>query len=255
MPDRNPQAKMSFFEHLVELRRRLIYGALFVLAGFCVGYFFSKEIFNFLRVPYDQAFIKVLGSTPLLQETTLLEGFFVYLKVGFLSGIFIASPFLFYQFWAFVGPALKPNEKKGILPFVFLATLFFVGGALFGYFFVFPKSYEFLLSITKGQFIEHRIRMQDYFEFSSILLLGFGAAFEAPLIVLILVHLKVITAQTLLKSWRGAIITILIISAVLTPADIASMVFMAVPLIGLYGLVLVISFLFFNAPKNTPGTH
>lgn len=239
------KVSMTFFEHLAELRSRLIKSVVFLLAAMLVSYLFSKPLFRYLRIPFDQAYVNVYGSMPQLQNITLIEGFMVYLKVALLSGIFFSFPFVLYQVLGFVLPALKPEEKRFLYPGIALASLFFIGGAVFGYWFVFPKSFEFLLSITKGELIAQNIRMQDYFKFSSMLLLGFGVAFELPLLVFFLVAIGVISSKQLLKSWKGVMILVLILSALLTPADVSSMILMALPLYVIYLVMSCICLILF----------
>ncbi|MEZ4704317.1 MAG: twin-arginine translocase subunit TatC [Bdellovibrionota bacterium] len=248
------QEHMAFWEHVRELRSCLIKSVFGIVGGFAVAYGFSKDLFRVLRIPYDQAFEKVFEQKPFLINTSLLEGFIVYLKVGLLGGLFLACPILFYQLWKFISPALKPSEKKHVVPFVLLATVFFVVGALFGYFMVFPPSFEFFLTVTAQENIQPTIRMDDYYRLASWMLLGFGSAFEAPLITLYLVYFGIISPQALIKAWRGVIVGIMIVSAVITPTpDIGTMMMMALPLIGLYGITIVLSFLFFRKkPTEAP---
>jgi len=236
------ETAMNFFGHLAELRRRLFRAFIGLLFGFAVAYYFSKELFTLLRIPFDTAYQNVYGMEPNLIVSSLLESFMVYLKVGLLGGLFLSSPFIFLQVWGFISPALKANEKKHVLPFVFFATLFFVFGALFGYFMVFPQSFEYFLNITKGEHIDTMIRMDEYYQFASWMLLGFGLAFEAPLIVLYLVFFRILSTRHLIRYWRGVIIGILIASAIITPTpDFATMFMMAAPLLVLYGATIVVS--------------
>ncbi|HMQ09981.1 MAG TPA: twin-arginine translocase subunit TatC [Oligoflexia bacterium] len=244
------KASMTFLEHLAELRSRLIKSVIFLLLATIVSYLFSKPLFRYLRIPFDQAYISVYGVTPNLQNISLIEGFMVYIKVAVLSGVFFSFPFILYQILGFVLPALNPQEKKFLYPGIVLVSLFFIGGAIFGYWFVFPKSFEFLLSETAGELVEQNIRMQDYFKFSSMLLLGFGVAFELPLLVFFLVAIGVISSKQLLKSWKGALILVLILSAILTPADVSSMILMAVPLYIIYLLMSCVCLLLFPSKSK-----
>ncbi len=233
---------MSFWQHLAELRKRLLRSALAVLAGFSLAYGFHKEIFRILRIPFDTAYQNVYHEAPKLISISLMEGFMVYLKMSCLVGIFIASPVIFYQIWKFIAPGLRENERKHVVPFVFLATLFFVGGAVFGYFLVFPKGFEYFLTVTQGEDIVATIQMEQYYKLASWMLIGFGASFEGPLILLYLVYFRILSTQQLTRSWRGAMVAILVLSAVITPTpDLGTMVMMAVPLMAMYGLTIVFS--------------
>ncbi|MCB0326564.1 MAG: twin-arginine translocase subunit TatC [Bdellovibrionales bacterium] len=253
LTQRSDQGQMSFWDHIRELRSCILKSLVSVVLGFFVAYGFSKELFRILRMPYDQVYQKVFEQTPYLINTSLLEGFIVYLKVGILGGFFLASPFVFYQVWKFISPALKNEEKKHVIPFVFLASIFFTAGALFGYFVVFPPSFEFFLNITLQENIQPTIRMDDYYRLASWMLLGFGASFEAPLITLYLVFFGILSPTSLLRAWRGVIVGILVASAVITPTpDVGTMMMMALPLFGLYGITIILAFAFFSKPKKKP---
>jgi len=234
--------QMSFWQHLNELRKRLLRIAFAIIAGFSVAYCFHKEIFRVLRMPFDRAYLNVYGENPKLISISMLEGFMVYLKMSILVGFFLASPIIFYQIWKFIAPGLRDNEKKHVIPFVLLATIFFVGGAVFGYFMVFPKGFEYFLMVTKGESIEPMIQMEQYYKLAAWMLVGFGASFEGPLILLYLVYFRILTTKHLTSSWRGAMISILVLSAVITPTpDLATMVMMALPLMLMYGFTILFS--------------
>lgn len=232
----------TLWDHLHELRQRILLSLCAVAGGFAIANFFSKEFFRILRIPYDRAYQNVFGTAPVLINTGIFEAFMVYLKVALLASLFFASPVVFYQAWRFISPALRPKERGHVIPLVFWSTLFFVGGALFGYFLVFPPAFEFFLGLIQGEQIAATIRMESYFELASWMLLGFGVAFEAPLAVLYLVYLEVLRTRHLLKFWRGVIVGIFVLSAVITPTpDIATMCLMAVPLLILYGVTILAS--------------
>ena len=233
---------MSFWQHLAELRKRLLRSALAIILGFTAAYSFHKEIFRVLRYPFDTAYVNVYGSTPKLISISLLEGFMVYLKMSLLVGFFIASPVIFYQIWKFIAPGLRENERKHVVPFVLLATIFFVGGAFFGYFMVFPKGFEYFLTVTQGENIEPTIQMEQYYKLAAWMLVGFGASFEGPLILLYLVYFRILTTQHLVSSWRGALVAIMVLSAVITPTpDLGTMLMMALPLMAMYGITIIFS--------------
>ena len=243
---------MSFWQQLVELRKRLLRSTMAIILGSCFAYSIHKEILLILRDPSDTSYQNVFHATPKLISISLLEGFMVYLKMSFLVGIFIASPVVFYQIWKFIAPALKHNEKKHVVPFVILATMFFVGGAVFGYFLVFPKGFEYFLSVTQGENIEPTIQMEQYYTLAAWMLMGFGASFEGPLILLYLVYFRILSTQDLIKSWRGAMIFIMILAAVITPTpDLGTMLMMAAPLIAMYWITVLFS-IFVARKKEDP---
>lgn len=233
---------MNFWQHLNELRKRLLRSALAIMIGFSVAYCFHREIFRILRIPFDTAYQNVFNTKPILISISMMEGFMVYLKMSVLVGFFAASPVIFYQLWKFIAPGLRDNEKKHVVPFVTLATIFFVGGAVFGYFLVFPKGFEYFLMVTQGENIEPMIQMDQYYRLASWMLVGFGASFEGPLILLYLVFFRILSTKQLMQSWRGAMIGILALSAIITPTpDIGTMVMMSVPLMAMYGITILFS--------------
>ncbi|MCB0271695.1 MAG: twin-arginine translocase subunit TatC [Bdellovibrionales bacterium] len=237
--------QMGFWQHFGELRIRIIRSFIAIVASFFFCYGFHKQIFQFLRLPFDHAYLMVLDQTPTLIQTGILEAFIVYLKLSLLASIFVASPFVFYQAWKFVAPGLKASEKRHVIPFVLLATTFFVGGALFGYIFVFPKGFAFFLSLTSDQNIQALIRMQDYYRLASWMLLGFGISFEAPLIAMYLVYFGILPRSALISHWRGIIVGIVIFSAIVTPTpDPGTLMMMSLPLICLYGLTIIVTYFF-----------
>lgn len=234
--------QMSFWDHINELRKRLLRSVLAILIGFSIAYWFHKEIFRILRIPFDTAYLSVYNVAPKLISISMLEGFMVYLKMSILVGVFIASPVVFYQLWKFIAPGLRDHEKKHVVPFVILATIFFVGGALFGYFLVFPKGFEYFLMVTKGENIEPMIQMDQYYKLAAWMLIGFGTSFEGPLILLYMVYFRILSTQQLVSSWRGAMVSILVLSAVITPTpDLGTMIMMAVPLMAMYGVTILFS--------------
>lgn len=229
-------SEMSFMNHLTELRTRLVKCLWAVAVGFVIAYSNSERIFDFLIRPLCEAF----GDRECkMVYISVAEPFFVYLKVGLVGGVFGAVPVIFYQLWMFLAPGLRKNEKGLLLPFVFSASVMFVGGAMMGYFYVFPFAFDFFLNLT-GTHIQPMISMSSYFSFSSMLLFAFGTLFELPVFVVLLNILGVLPAATLWGTWRYAIVGIFVLSAVLTPADPYTMILLAVPLTVLYMGSLVV---------------
>jgi sec-independent protein translocase protein TatC len=223
--------KQPFTVHLEELRSRLIKAFIAVTIGFLASYFFKEQIFQILTTPL----VKVMKPGDHLIYTNLPEAFFTFLKAAFISGIMIASPYLLYQFWMFVAPGLYDKEKRLVLPILALSTLFFVGGALFGYFVVFPIGFEFFLSFA-SETIRPMPSMKAYLGFSSKLLLAFGVAFELPLVLTFLARLGIVSVDLLKRYRKYAILLFFVGSALLTPPDVVTQVFMAVPMMLLYEL-------------------
>ena len=181
------EEKLPFTEHLEELRRRLIISVIAIAAGFIISYFFSKQLFEILMKPL----IISLPPKSTLIFTSLPEAFFTYLKVSLLAGVFIASPIVLYELWAFISPGLYKHEKKYVIPFVFFSSVFFIGGSLFGYFVVFPFGFKFFLGFAT-EYIRPMPTIKEYFGFCAKLLFAFGVIFELPLFVFFLAKIGLV---------------------------------------------------------------
>lgn len=224
--------KMPFTQHLEELRKRLIISAIAVAVGFLISYAFKETIFEVLMKPWIEALPK--SQTVKLIYTAPHEAFFTYMKVSFMAGIGLATPVILFQLWHFIAPGLFEHEKRYVLPVVFFSTLFFLGGALFGYFFVFPVGFQFFTSFA-SDYISPMISTKEFLTFSNRLLLGFGLIFELPIFAFFLAKLGLITSKFLKRQRRIAVVVIFIVAAVLTPGpDIFSQLMMAGPLLVLY---------------------
>lgn len=226
-------AQMSFWDHLEELRSRLIKALLFVLAGFLAVYLFVGKIQIFLISSFfpDNRF-----PLAFLKPT---EGFIVQLKLALAGGLVISAPGVFYQFWRFVAPGLYPGEKRFILPVVFTSTLSFIVGVVFS-FFVLPYATRFFLSFGNDA-VQNVWSFGSYVDFIVRLMLAFGVVFELPLVIYFLVRLGIVTPAFLRSKRRYAIVINLIIAAVITPPDIFTMVVLAVPLILLYEFSMIVA--------------
>ncbi len=228
--DHDPHKELSLTEHLAELRTRLIRSIAAVAVGFCISYAFIEPIFAMLSRPLE----KVLPPGTSLIFTSYPEAFFTYLKLALVCGIFIASPFILYEIWAFVAPGLYEHEKKWALPFVVFSSIFFVGGALFGYIVVFPAAFNFLAGYA-GRDLKLLPSVSEYFSLTIKLLLGFGAAFELPIFMVFMALIGLIDARMLRKNRKYALLIIFILAAVLTPTpDVVNQCLLAAPLLILY---------------------
>ena len=233
--------KMPFTQHLEELRRRLIICAVAVGIGFVISYFFKEQIFQWLMAPLIRALPEGQGQK--LIYTAPHEAFLTYLKVSFLAGVGLASPVILFQFWRFVAPGLYENERRYLYPVVILSTVFFVGGALFGYFIVFPFGFQFFVSFANDM-IAPMISTKEFLSFATRLLVAFGLIFELPLVSLVLAKLGLISAQFLRRQRKYAIVLIFIVAAVLTPPDVFTQTLMACPLLILYEMSVWIAHFF-----------
>jgi len=226
--------KRPFTSHLEELRNRLIKASIAVGVGFAVSYAFKEKLFQILTAPL----ISVMKPGETLIYTNLPEAFFTFLKTAFLSGILLASPIIIYQFWMFTAPGLYRQEKRLLLPIVFLSSIFFVGGALFGYFIVFPWGFKFFLGFA-SETVRPLPSMKEYLSFSSKLLLAFGLVFELPLIITFLAKLGLVSVEFLKKNRKYAVLLFFIGAAILTPPDVVTQIMMAMPLMILYEISII----------------
>ncbi|MBW1972147.1 MAG: twin-arginine translocase subunit TatC, partial [Deltaproteobacteria bacterium] len=239
------EKRLSFTEHLEELRARLIKSAIALGIGFVICYIYSKQLFNILLMPLTRVLPK--GSSMVF--ISLTEPFFTYLKVAFLAGLFLSSPFIFYQLWKFVSPGLYTKEKKYVIPFVLLSTIFFVGGACFGYFVVFPYGFKFFLGLATKN-IRPFPSIRDYLSFSSKLLIAFGLIFEIPLITFFLAKIGLITSTFLSSKRRYAILVMFVLAAIFTPPDIVTQLMMALPLMLLFEASVIVAKIFGRKPEE-----
>lgn len=226
--------KLPFTAHLEELRSRLIKCFVAVGVGFVLSYGFKEKLFAILTAPL----ISVMESGETLIYTNLPEAFFTFLKAAFLSGILLTSPILIYQFWMFVAPGLYQKERRLLLPIVFLSSLFFIGGALFGYYIVFPWGFKFFLGFA-SETIRPLPSMKEYLSFSSKMLLAFGLVFELPLVLTFLAKLGLVSVEFLKKNRKYALLLFFAGAAILTPPDVVTQIMMALPLMVLYEISIV----------------
>jgi len=232
---------MPFTQHLEELRWRIVYCFIAVVVGSAICYFFKERIFEILMTPLLQALSAQEGQK--LIYTAPHEAFMTYLKVALLAGIGLAVPVILYQFWAFVAPGLYEHERRYLLPIVFLSSLFFLGGALFGYFIVFPFGFKFFVSFA-NESITPMISTKEFLSFAARLLVAFGVVFELPILTFFLTKMGLVTAD-FLRRWRKyAIVLVFVVAAVLTPPDVFTQSLMAVPLIILYETSVFIARIF-----------
>jgi sec-independent protein translocase protein TatC len=228
--------KKPFMAHLEELRKRLVVCAIAIGIGFVISYIFSKQLFSFLILPLT----KVLPAESRLIFTSLPEMFIAYIKVALIAGIILAIPIIFYELWMFLVPALYQREKRYLIPFVLFSSILFVAGALFGYFIVFPYGFKFFISFATED-IQALPSVKQYFSFATRLLLAFGLVFEMPVVVFFMTKIGLITPDSMKKYRKFAILCAFILSAILTPPDVATQIMMALPLIVLYEVSIIIS--------------
>ena len=222
--------KMSFLEHLDELRRRIIYAVVSLAAGFIVCCFFISQIFDFIMRPMQ--LLLPPGGT--LVYTDPSEAFILYIKIAVIGGLLLSSPAIFTQLWLFIAPGLYSHEKKWAIPFVAMSTFFFVLGAAFAHYVVFPLTWNFFVGFTTD-ILTFLPRIETSFSLYLRLVLAFGIVFQLPTLVLFLARMGVLTARFMIKHFKYAVLGIVIISAVITPdGGGVSLFAMTGPLIILY---------------------
>jgi len=239
---------MSFLEHLEELRRRIIYSLIAVAVGFFACWGYAEKIFEIMQRPIMEA-LRRNGLSQTLVYLNPTEPFKLYLKVGAMAGLFVASPFVLYQVWLFISPGLYRNEKKYVTPFMFFTVALFLAGGYFGYKLVYPQALEFLIGYGK-QFTP-MITIGEYTDLFLVIIIGMGIIFELPILVFFLSLMGIITAGWMWRNLRYSILVIFIIAAILTPTtDILNMCIFAAPMVGLYILSIGIAWMVHPAQRR-----
>jgi sec-independent protein translocase protein TatC len=232
--------KMSFLEHLEELRKRLLISFIAIGAGFFLCWSFADRIFILIEEPL----VKYLPEgDKRLAYTRLAEPFILYMKVAFFAGIFIASPVVIYQLWKFISPGLYKRERRYAAPFIIFATLFFLLGGWFGYRYLLPGTCAFF--VETGKEFKQMIKVDEYFSFASTIIFATGLVFETPILIFFLARLGIVTPAFLMQKLKYAIVLAFIIAAVVTPTpDMVMQTALAVPMILLYLLGIGIAYVF-----------
>lgn len=238
--------EQNLASHLAELKKRLFYVLIFFFLAFAGCYYFAADLYIFLLQP----FVDVAKSRPNLATliyTHPAEAFFTYLKLAFLTAIAVSVPVALSQLYFFLAPALYQKEKNLVLASTIPALILFTLGVLLAYFFVAPVALKFFLGfenvnlVPKIIALESQIRISDYLSLMIHLLMGFGLAFQLPLILLMLIKLQLISVVTLQKKRRYIILVIFILAGVLTPPDVLSQIMMAVPLVLLFEITILLA--------------
>lgn len=248
MPETEPETKtrlelpgMSFLEHLEELRRRIIYSVLAVGVAFFVGWWKAERIFGFMQGPIVTA-LHAHKLDEKLVYTNPVDPFNMYLKVALIAGLFIASPFVLYQVWAFIAPGLYRHERRYVLPFLFSTVGLFLAGGAFGYKMVYPAALDFLIGY--GAQFQPMITIHEYTNLFLTVILGMGIIFEMPILIFFLALMGIVSAGWMWRNLRYSILAIFIIAAIMTPTtDILNMCIFAAPMVALYVLSIAIAWL------------
>jgi sec-independent protein translocase protein TatC len=224
---------MSLMEHLEELRKRILRSVFAVAICIGAGWYWVEPIIGKMVAPIQKALAAHHFDTTLIYLNPT-DTFNIQLKIGLIVGIFISCPFLLYQVWGFISPGLYRNEKKFLLPFLFLSVGLFVSGGYFGYRVVFPVAMDFLIG-QGGPNLKPAISITEYTDLFLTIILGLALVFELPIILGFLGAMGVVSAKFLFKHIRGAVLIFFVIAAILTPTtDIMNMSIYAAPMVLLY---------------------
>ncbi|HWG38685.1 MAG TPA: twin-arginine translocase subunit TatC [Terriglobales bacterium] len=235
-------ASMSFLEHLEELRRCIFRAMAGVLAAFIACFFYADRIYGFMERPLTRI-LKAHGLNQQLVYHNPIDPFNLYVKLALICGLFVASPWIFYQVWSFIRPGLYPRERRYVVPFVVGTSTLFILGGVFAYHWAFPIALNFLIEYA------HRftplIEINEYFSLFATVVLGLGLVFELPTLIFFLSLLGVVNARFLVRNFRYAILVIAIVALAITPtSDITTFLVFAAPMVGLYVLGIGIAYIF-----------
>ncbi|OQY19014.1 MAG: twin arginine-targeting protein translocase TatC [Desulfobacteraceae bacterium 4572_35.1] len=243
-------AGQNVYSHLEELRRRLIVSMVSWVVGFAICYNFSQQLFLFVAQPVRNALPE--GSSLVFIHAT--EPFFTYLKLSAVAGLIVALPIILWQLWMFVAPALYPGEKRLAVPFVLFSCLCFGAGTYFGFTFVFPVVFTFLINFGVGAGdVEAMLSMGGYLSMATRLLMAFGLVFELPIVIFFLARLGIVDHVWLGHNRRYAFLLAFVVGAVLTPPDLFSQISIALPFIVLYEVGVLVA-RFFGKKKTAPNS-
>ena len=230
---------MSFLDHLEELRKRLLISLVAIAVGFLVCWTFAEPIFAKLQQPL----IEFLPPGDKLAYTRLTAPFFLYMKVAFFAGLFLATPVILLQVWLFVAPGLYRRERYLAAPFIIFGTLFFLLGGYFGYRYLLPATCGFFVEM--GEQFKQMVTVDDYFSFASVIILATGLVFETPILIFFLARMGIVTPAFLIQKFKYAIVLSFIVAAIVTPTpDMVTQAALAVPMILLYLIGVGVAYLF-----------
>jgi sec-independent protein translocase protein TatC len=235
----NESSKMSFLEHLDELRKRLVHIAAYLAIGTVVAWFFHRQIYDFLALPIT----RLLPPGTKLAYTSPTDVFTLYMKVSMVAGVVLTMPLNLYEVWKFIAPGLYRREKKYVVPFMLSSLVLFVAGAAFCYYMVLPAMFGWLLNL--GRSFTPVIKIDEYLDLTDIMLLGFGIFFEMPVVAAFLSMFGIVSARFLWNKARYAILILVILAAVISPTgDAFNLAIWSAPLIALYFVSVLVAAIF-----------
>jgi sec-independent protein translocase protein TatC len=239
--NKDPGGRMSFFDHLVELRTRLIHAAIAIVLGTGVGLLLSKHFITFIVQPMYKALIAAgLGGD--LYYTSPAGYVSLVISLGLYLGIAIAMPYVLYQVWLFVAPGLFKHERNAVAGFIVSSMFLFLCGLAFAYFVMLPISLKFLIGFANQGPIKPLISINEYFDLTLMILLGLGVVFELPVLIFILSLFGIVTPKFLLKNFRYAMVIITVAAAIIAPPDATTMLVFMAPMIVLYFVGVLVSY-------------
>lgn len=240
--DLPPGASMSFLQHLEELRRCIFRAIVGVIVAFFVCFAYADQIYGFMEKPLVQI-LKAHGLNEKLVYFNPIDPFNLYVKLGLIAGLFLASPWVLYQVWRFIAPGLYPRERKYVVPFVLFTSTLFILGGVFAYTYAFPIALNFLIGYASR--FAPQININEYFSLFATVVLGLGMIFELPTLIFFLALLGIVDAPFLIRNFRYAVLIIFIVAAAVVPtADITTMLVFAAPMLALYILGIGIAYIF-----------
>jgi sec-independent protein translocase protein TatC len=240
--------QMTFLEHLEELRKRILHSVVSIAIGACICFYFRDKIYAYLARPLIEAF-HAFGMPEKLVYINPVDPFNLYLKLSIMAGLFLASPYVLFQIWLFISPGLYRHEKRYIWPFVILTSGLFITGGFFAYKLALPAALKFLVAFA--QQFQPMVTINEYWDFAISIIVGVGAVFELPVVILLLSIFGIVTPKFLLKNFRYAVLLTAIIAAGIVPSNDMTSVFVVwIPLIGLYALSIGLSWLVYLRKKR-----
>lgn len=261
---------MSFFEHLTELRSRLIRAVAGIVVGFGVSFYFAAQLLEFLKQPLFRAWEEAaLPGDPHLQVLQIQDRFMTDIRLALTGGIFIAAPIVFYQLWMFISPGLYKREKRFVVPFVFTSVVMFALGGWFAYQFVLPYAMWWLLNYPYDSWLEavmakhgiisitevYQLELNNYVKGATRILLAFGAVFEFPLLVAFLARTGLVTHRTLLRFWKVSVLVIFVVAGFLTPPEPVTQLMMALPMTVLFFVSVIVAYVINPASREPVPTY